>query len=84
MTIDLENLPPSLQFVYLAMTRSAIYFKEMDRDKDFFLAFCEEIWNSMEMTEIEKLKSILSEKMEKDIKTHLGDYIKNTYQKKRE
>jgi len=43
MTIDLEKLPTKLQFVYIAMTRSAIHFKEMGQDKNFFLAFCDEI-----------------------------------------
>lgn len=80
MTIDLENLPAPLQFTYIAMTRSAIYFKEMGQDKDFFLSFSEEIWNSMEMTDIEYLKSVIGGKMRKDIEPHVESYIKNKHQ----
>ena len=80
MTIDIENLPAPLQFAYIGMTKSAIYFKEMGRDKDFFIAFAKEIWNSMEMTDLDYLKDVLEEKMEKDIKPHVDSYIKNKYQ----
>ena len=75
--MDLENLPPKIQFAYLAMTRLAINFKEMGHKKEFFLSFCDEIWNSMELSDVEYLKSVLDEKMEKDITTHLDAYIKN-------
>jgi len=78
MTIDLESLPTPLQFAYIAMTKSAIYFKEMGKDQNFFLVFCEEIWNSMEMTDLEYLKSVLDGKMKKDIEPYVKSYIKNS------
>lgn len=77
MNIDLENLPAQLQFAYLAMTKTAIYFKEMGREKDFFLAFCDEIWNSMEMTDLKYLKDTLDGKMKKDIAPYVESYIKS-------
>lgn len=76
MTIDLESLPVPLQFAYVTMTRSAIYFKEIGQKKDFFLNFCDEIWNSMELTDSEYLKDVLSEIMEKDIDLHMDTYMK--------
>lgn len=82
--MNIKNLPPTLQFVYIAMTKSAIHFKEMDRDKDFFLAFCEEIWNSMELTDLEYLKNVLNEKMKKDIGPYVESYINNKCQTDRE
>ena len=77
MTIDLESLPTPVQFAYIAMTKSAIYFKEMGQNQDFFLAFCEEIWNSMEMTDLEYLKDVLDGKMKKDIQPHVDSYIRS-------
>lgn len=80
MTIDIENLPTALQFAYIAMTQSAIYFKEMGQEKEFFLAFCDEIWNSMEMTDLNYLKKVLEGKMKKDIEPHIKSYIRNKSQ----
>ena len=37
MKISLEDLPPKAQFYYMAITNTAIYFKEMGYDKDMFL-----------------------------------------------
>ena len=69
--MDIENLPPELQFVFIAMLRSAICFKEMERNKKFFLNFAEEIWKTMELTDIEELKEIIHGRIKKDI---LGKY----------
>mgnify|MGYP001609195520 CR=1 FL=1 len=74
--MNLDDLPPQLKFVYLAMTKSAIFFKEMERDKKFFLSFSEEIWDSMEITDLEHLKNVLNEKMEMDIKPYVDSYLK--------
>ena len=77
MSIDLEKLPPELQFVYIALTKSAIYFKEMGMGKEFYLSFCSEIWDSMELTGLECLKDALKKKMEKDINPYVEEYIRN-------
>lgn len=83
MVIDIENLPAPLQFAYIAMTKSAIYFKEMGQKKEFFLAFCDEIWNSMEMTDLEYLKDVLEGKMKKDIEPHVESYIRSRSSEKK-
>lgn len=83
MIFDIENLPAPLQFAYIAMTKSAIYFKEMGQNKEFFLGFCDEIWNSMEMTDLKHLKDVLEGKMRKDIEPHLESYIRNKSKKAR-
>lgn len=75
--MDIENLPDSIKFFYISMTQSAIYFKEMGQQKDVFLSFCEEIWDSMEMTDLENLKSVLSRKIRGDIQPYVDSYMKN-------
>jgi len=72
MTIDIENLPPDAQFAYITMTKTAISFKEKGMDKNFFLYFSEEIWNSMELSDLEHLKNVLEEKMQKDLLPYLN------------
>lgn len=74
--MELDDLPPKLKFIYIAMTKSAIFFKEMERDKKFFLSFAEEIWNSMQLSDLEYLKNVLDEKMEMDIKPYVNLYLK--------
>lgn len=78
MTINLESLPKPVQFAYISMTQSAIYFKECGHDKNFFLSFCDEIWNSMELSNLEYLKETLQEKMKKDIQPYVENYIKKS------
>lgn len=76
MNIDLEDLPAAWQFAYIALTQSAIFFKESGHGRDLFISFCDEIWKSMEMTDVQHLKSVLSEKMKKDLEPHVDAYIK--------
>lgn len=61
-----KDLPPSVQFMFIALTKSAILVKELGKDKDFFVALAEEIWNSMEMTDSNELKDIIDVKMFED------------------
>lgn len=81
MNINLEELPSPLQFAYIALTKSAIIFKKMERDKKFFLAFCEEIWNSMEMSDIDYLNETIDSQMEDDIEANLESYFKDKAKK---
>ena len=74
--MDIENLPPKLQFVFMAMMQSAIHFKEMDKDKEFYLEFAKEIWNSMELSDFDYLKETIMGKMRKDIEPHVKNYMK--------
>jgi hypothetical protein len=61
--IDLEKLPDTIQFIFLNMTLSAIYMKEMKRDKEFFVNFASDIWDSMEMSDLDSLKKIVKDKL---------------------
>lgn len=79
--MNIDNLPPKLKFCYIAMTKSAIYFKEMDQNKQFFLNFCDEIWNSMELSDLKEIKDTLDRKMEKDIKPYVQSYIEEKFRK---
>jgi len=73
--IDIENLPPKLQFCVLAMFRSAINFKDMKMDKEFFVSFANEIWESMELTGVEYVREVIDGKMRIDIEPYVEDYI---------
>jgi len=77
MDMDIEGLPPKLQFVFMAMMKSAISFKEMERDKEFFLNFAQEIWDSMEMSNFEELKEIIDGKMRQDIQPYVKSYMES-------
>lgn len=57
--------------------KSAIIFKEDFNNKQMFISFCEEMWNSVELNDIESLKKTIEGKMEKDIKPYVEKYIKN-------
>jgi len=82
--MDIESLPPEVQFAYIATTKCAIMFKEMDYDKKLFLQFCDEIWNSMELTAVDELKSILQDKIKKDLEPYVKEYIKNSKKNERQ
>ncbi len=75
--MDLESLPIEIQFIYIAMTKSVIYFKELGQDKSFYLHFAEEIWNSMELVDLEYLKDTISKKMQKDLEPCIKAYMEN-------
>jgi hypothetical protein len=75
--MDTENWPPQLQFVFIAMMKSAIYFKEMGREKKFFCEFAKEIWVSMEMSDFDELKEIIEEKIRKDLEPFVKSYMEN-------
>lgn len=66
--MKLDDLPASVKFMYMSMTQTAIYLKEMGRDRDYFVKFAKEIWDTMELNDMQTLKSALREQMEKDIK----------------
>ena len=72
--MELEDLPPDIQFSFIAIMQSAILFKEQDRDEKEFLNFCKGIWESMELTDLETLKDIISGKMRKDVETSMEKY----------
>ncbi len=71
MDIDIENLPGELKFAYIAMTKSALFFKQIGRDKNFFLMFCDEIWKSMELSDMHDLNDVLQKSMQKDVESYI-------------
>jgi hypothetical protein len=75
--MDLKDLPPMAQFLFMAMMKSAISMKEMGKNKDDFVSFAEEIWISMEMSDFETLKDAIDGKMKKDIEPYVEKYIKS-------
>lgn len=68
--MNLEDLPEDIQFCFIAVMQSAIFFKKNERDEKEFLKFCKGIWESMELAGLEKTQEIIAGKMEKDIQTH--------------
>ena len=83
MNLDLENLPPKLQFVFIAMMKSAISFKEMGKDKEFFIEFAKEMWVSIEMTDLDELKEIINGKMRKDLEPYVKSYMEKEKENKK-
>lgn len=81
--MDIDDLPPKVQFCFLAMLKSAIAFKEMKKDKEFFLGFSEEIWNSMELSDLDYLNETIEGKMKKDIQPYVDEYVKNQKKEKK-
>lgn len=75
--MDIDDLPNPIKFAYISMSRSAIHFKKTGKDRDFFVEFAREIWNSMELSDIDDLKNVLEQKMESEIKPHIESYIRN-------
>lgn len=69
--MNIEDLVDPVNFIYVAMTQSAISFKESGKNKDYYLSYCDEIWNSMELLELETLKDILKTYVKNEIKTRL-------------
>jgi len=75
--MDIKNLSPSMQFIFMAMMKSAIIVKEIGKDKSFFVDFAEEIWNSMEMSDFDTLKDTINGKMRDDIEPYVEKYLKS-------
>ena len=80
MRLDLKDLPAQTKFAYLAMTRSAIFFKEDGYPKDLFVKFAEQIWDSMELSDFQTLKDTIDDVMKHDIDPYVKEYIKKTKQ----
>ena len=66
-----------MQFIFMAMMKSAIIVKEIGKDKSFFVDFAEEIWNSMEMSDFDTLKDTINGKMRDDIEPYVEKYLKS-------
>ncbi len=81
-SMEFKSLPPAMQFLYMAMTKSAIIVKEIGKDKEFFIDFAYEIWNSMEMSDFQELKDVIDGKMRDDIQPYVEKYIKSMKDKK--
>ena len=75
--MDIKNLHPTMQFLFMAMMKSAIMVKEIGQEKQFFVNFAEEIWNSMEMSDLTELKDIIDGKMRDDIEPYVQKYMKS-------
>ncbi len=69
--MDIKNLPLDVKFIYMAMTQSAIYMKKLKYDKESFINFASEIWESMNLNNIDDLESTLKNVMEKDVESYL-------------
>lgn len=75
--MDLKNLSPRAQFLFMAMMNSAIMFKEMGKDRRLFVLFAEETWNSMEMSDFAELKDTIDGKMKQDLEPYVQQYMKS-------
>lgn len=78
---DLEKLPDPVKFLYISMTQSAIYFMKTGRNKDFYLSFCNEIWKSIELSELKNVEDYLESYMKKQIEARLESYIRGKRKK---
>jgi|HubBroStandDraft_2_1064218.scaffolds.fasta_scaffold00031_54 hypothetical protein len=74
--MNIEDMPRNLQFVFISLLRSAIIIKEEGKDKKFFINFASEIWEKMNLNDIEDLKNILSEYLKADIEKMMKEMNK--------
>lgn len=81
--MKLTELPPKVEFMYIAMTKVAIYLKEMGEGKKEFIEFADAVWDSMELTPLDELDKIISEKMRKDTKLHIKKYMESMKENER-
>lgn len=65
-----------MQFIFIAMMKSAVMVKEAGFDKEFFTKFAVEIWDSMEMNGVEKINDVIDGAMRKDIEPYVQQYLK--------
>ncbi len=79
--MDLENLPPQIQFAFISMLKSAIDFKEMGENEKKFLEFAKGIWETMEMSDLQDLKEIIVSKMQKDLEPAMKVYMEKQRRK---
>ena len=66
-SINFEELPSSVKFIFAAIGQSAISAKNRGMSRKEFEMFCSEIWASMEMDE-NKFGQFIQTMMEADIK----------------
>jgi hypothetical protein len=65
--MDIEELPANVRFAFLTMSQLACNLKLEGHDKDFFVSFAGEIWDSMLLTGAKELQEIILEYMQQDI-----------------
>lgn len=65
--MKLADLSPDVKFIYMAMSKSALFLKDRGCGKDDFVKLAEEIWQSTELSDFNELNKTLIEQMKKDI-----------------
>ncbi len=73
MILNGKKLDSDASFLYIALTQAAIKVHETGRDKDFFIEFCKEIWESMLLSDTDTLKEILIQYTVDDLKKKLKE-----------
>ena len=74
---DIENMPDTVRFIFIAMSQAVIYIKKVDRDKEFFIKLAEECWDMCEKNGIEIMQFFLRNAMDKDMKDSMKGFKKN-------
>ncbi len=69
---------PRTKFLYMAMTKCALTIKSMDKNKEDFMDFAAEIWDSMILSDENYLNEFLNQSMKEDVQSYRN---KNGYKK---
>ncbi len=71
--MNIDDFNSDTKFLYFALTKSVLTAKRLKLTKKFFIDFANEIWDSMEMTDIDVLEKIIQDQMKDDVNKVLED-----------
>jgi|GEM_PF-5057752 len=73
---DLDKMPKEVRFIFLAMSQAAIYVKNADKGREFFIKLAEECWDMVEKNGLEKMTYFTKNAMDQDIKKFMDGFNK--------
>ncbi len=72
--INLDDLDPSIQFIFIAMLKGAMFFKEIEKDEEYYLTFAKAVWKTIEINGVDHINKVIEKKMTSDIEQYLKKY----------
>ena len=78
--IHFDDLPPEIGFLFLSIGQAAVSASQRGIPKEFFVEFCSEMWETMEMNGVDEFGKIIMGTLGKDIDRRMGDGTHDTIQ----
>jgi hypothetical protein len=70
--MNLSDLPDEIDFLFTTIGQATVSAAKRGHDKEFFMKFCQGMWETMELNGLDKFSKILTDKMAHDINKRMG------------